>query len=206
MKNIKTIMYSIAKRSFDIVFSFIVLILLLPFLCIIAISIKISSTGPVIYSWKVVGKNGSYFDSYKFRTMTADADSIKNNLSDRNEMEGPFFKISNDPRITILGHYLRKYSIDELPQFFSVLQGKMSIVGPRPPLQTEYLEFTDFQKKKMYVKPGITCLWQVEGRNEITDADEWIRKDLEYIRRRSFSLDLYIIYKTILTVFRGSGR
>ena len=206
MKNIKTIMYSIAKRSFDIVFSFIVLILLLPFLCIIAICIRISSTGPVIYRWKVVGKNGSYFDSYKFRTMITDADSIKNNLSDKNEMEGPFFKISNDPRITSLGHYLRKYSIDELPQFFSVLQGKMSIVGPRPPLQTEYLEFTDFQKKKMYVKPGITCLWQVEGRNEITDADEWIRKDLEYIKRRSFSLDLYIIYKTILTVFRGSGR
>lgn len=199
-------MYTIAKRIFDIVFSFLVIIVLFPFLCIIAISIKISSTGPVIYSWKVVGKNGNYFNSYKFRTMSIDADLIKKNLSHRNEMKGPFFKISKDPRITSFGHFLRKYSIDELPQFFSVLEGKMSIVGPRPPLQTEYLEFTDFQKKKMHVKPGITCLWQVEGRNEIADADKWIMKDLEYIKRRSFLLDLYIIYKTILTVFKGTGR
>ena len=114
--------------------------------------------------------------------------------------------MKNDPRITKIGKVLRKYSIDELPQFLSVLSGSMSVVGPRPPLQTEYANFTEFQKRKLKVKPGITCLWQVEGRNQISDPDEWIQKDLDYINNRSFMMDMKIIFKTMLTVFRGSGK
>ena len=121
-------------------------------------------------------------------------------------MSGPFFKMKNDPRITSVGSYLRKYSFDELPQFISVLQGKMSVVGPRPPLQSEYKNFSNFQKKKLAVKPGITCLWQVDGRNNINNADEWIEKDLEYISKRSFIFDMSIIFKTIIAVFRGTGK
>ena len=121
-------------------------------------------------------------------------------------MKGPFFKMTKDPRVTYFGRFLRKYSLDELPQFFSVFLGDMSVVGPRPPLQTEFEKFNEFEKRKMQVKPGITCLWQVEGRNSISEASEWINKDLEYIEKQNFMLDLKIIFKTILTVLRGSGK
>ena len=198
--------YLLFKRLFDIIFSLMVLLFLFIPLIFIGIMIKISSNGPILYPWKVVGKDGRYFQSYKFRTMVFNADLIKNELKDLNEMSGPFFKMENDPRITKIGRILRKYSIDELPQFFSVLIGDMSVVGPRPPLESEYKVFTDFQKKKLKVKPGITCLWQVDGRNDINDADEWINKDLEYISKRSFTFDIYIIFKTILTVFKGTGK
>ncbi len=198
--------YKIIKRLFDIVFSFTILIFLIPVFFVIGIMIKFSSRGPLIYSWKVVGKNGKYFKSYKFRTMIEDADLIKKNLISKNEMKGPFFKITNDPRITKIGVFLRKYSLDELPQFFSVLEGKMSIVGPRPPLQTEYELFSEFEKKKLSIKPGLTCLWQVEGRNEISEPDSWIKKDLEYIENQSFLLDCKIIFQTILVVFKGTGK
>jgi len=114
--------------------------------------------------------------------------------------------MKNDPRINWIGSILRKFSLDELPQFMSVLQGTMSVVGPRPPLQSEFKNFSDFQKKKLAVKPGITCLWQVEGRNSISDADEWIEKDLEYISKRSFIFDIIIILRTIFTVFKGTGK
>ena len=199
-------MYYFFKRVFDIIFSFFVLIILFPFFILIAFIIKIESKGTVIYNWKVVGKNGIKFNSFKFRTMREDADSLKKDLLNSNEMKGPFFKMTNDPRVTYFGRFLRKYSLDELPQFFSVLLGDMSVVGPRPPLQIEFEEFNEFEKRKMQVKPGITCLWQVEGRNSISDASEWINKDLEYIEKQNFMLDLKIIFKTILTVLRGSGK
>tara|TARA_Y100000591_G_C21574424_1_gene565085 strand:+ start:125 stop:748 length:624 start_codon:yes stop_codon:yes gene_type:complete len=198
--------YYFFKRVFDIIFSFFVLIILFPFFILIAFIIKIESKGTVIYNWKVVGKNGIKFNSFKFRTMREDADSLKKDLLNSNEMKGPFFKMTNDPRVTYFGRFLRKYSLDELPQFFSVLLGDMSVVGPRPPLQIEFEEFNEFEKRKMQVKPGITCLWQVEGRNSISDASEWINKDLEYIEKQNFMLDLKIIFKTILTVLRGSGK
>ena len=198
--------YYFFKRVFDIIFSFFVLIILFPFFILIAFIIKIESKGTVIYNWKVVGKNGIKFNSFKFRTMREDADSLKKDLLNSNEMKGPFFKMTKDPRVTYFGRFLRKYSLDELPQFFSVLLGDMSVVGPRPPLQIEFEEFNEFEKRKMQVKPGITCLWQVEGRNSISEASEWINKDLEYIEKQNFMLDLKIIFKTILTVLRGSGK
>lgn len=198
--------YNFFKRVFDIFFSiFIIIVLFFP-LVLIGLIIKISSKGPIFYKWKVVGKEGLYFTALKFRTMIVDADTLKESLQSSNEMKGPFFKMDNDPRITSVGKILRKYSLDELPQFLSVLTGSMSVVGPRPPLQTEYINFSDFQKTKLHVKPGITCLWQTEGRNQISDADEWIKKDLEYIENRSFLMDITIIYKTIITVFKGSGK
>lgn len=199
-------MYSFFKRIFDIFFSLAVLLILFFPLIFIGLLIKISSKGSIFYKWKVVGKDGLYFTGLKFRTMVTNADDLKESLKSSNEMEGPFFKMNNDPRVTSLGRILRKYSLDELPQFLSVLTGSMSVVGPRPPLQTEYINFSDFQKTKLQVKPGITCLWQVGGRNQISDPDEWIKKDLQYIKNRSFLLDIMIIYKTILTVFKGSGK
>lgn len=198
--------YNFSKRIFDIIFSiFVILILFIPMI-LISLMIKASSKGPIFYKWKVVGKDGLYFTALKFRTMVVNADILKESLESDNEMKGPFFKMNNDPRVTRIGKILRKYSVDELPQFLSVLTGSMSIVGPRPPLQTEYVNFSDFQKTKLQVKPGITCLWQVEGRNQISDPDDWVNKDLEYINNRSFLIDLNIIYKTILTVLKGSGK
>lgn len=198
--------YNISKRLFDLIFSFSMILLLFIPMVFLSLIIKLTSKGPILYKWKVVGKDGVYFNSFKFRTMVLNADDLKDSLKSNNEMKGPFFKMKNDPRITRIGKVLRKYSIDELPQFISVLSGSMSVVGPRPPLQTEYANFTEFQKKKLKVKPGITCLWQVEGRNQISDPDEWIKKDLEYINNRSFMMDMKIIFKTILTVIIGSGK
>jgi len=144
--------------------------------------------------------------SYKFRSMYEDADQRKAQLLARNEMRGPVFKISNDPRVTSLGRFLRKHSLDELPQLWSVVKGDMSLVGPRPPLVTEYEQFTDFQKLKLTVKPGITCLWQVNGRNKVKDFDEWVKLDLEYIRSWSLWLDIKILLKTFAAVLAGTGK
>lgn len=200
-------MYSLfLKRIFDIIFSIILILLLIPIYIFISLFIILDSGLPIIYKWHVVGKDGVFFEAYKFRTMVTNADEIKKNLLHHNEMQGPFFKMKNDPRITKIGNFLRKYSLDELPQFFSVLRGDMSIVGPRPPLQSEWKEFSKFQRSKLQVKPGITCLWQIGGRNEINNPDEWVKKDLEYIQKISFTLDCYIIYKTIFKIFEGTGR
>lgn len=196
----------VAKRGIDIVAAAIALVLLLPLLTLIALAIKLSMPGPIFYRWRVVGQGGRPFTGYKFRTMVANADALKAQLAAQNEMSGPVFKIKADPRITPLGRVLRKYSLDELPQLWSVLRGDMSLVGPRPPLQTEYARFTDFQKQKLAIKPGITCLWQVAGRNEISDFDEWVRLDLAYIESWSLWLDLKIALQTMLVVFKGTGR
>lgn len=190
----------------DIFGSTSLLLLLLPVLAVVAVLVKLSSVGPVLYRWRVVGQGGRPFTSYKFRSMYINADEIKTELEHLNEMQGPVFKMAHDPRITPLGRWIRKYSLDELPQLFSVLKGDMSLVGPRPPLATEYARFSLFQKQKMSVRPGLTCLWQVNGRNEVKAFDDWVNLDLEYIRKWSVWLDITILLKTCVVVVRGSGR
>ena len=166
------------KRTLDVTVSATLLLLLAPVFLLVAIAVKLSSPGPIFYRWKVVGCGGRPFTGYKFRSMVVNADALRDELAARNEMTGPVFKIANDPRITKSGAWLRKYSLDELPQLYSVLKGDMGLVGPRPPLVTEFEQFSDYQKQKMAVKPGITCLWQVSGRNQISDFDEWVRLEL----------------------------
>jgi lipopolysaccharide/colanic/teichoic acid biosynthesis glycosyltransferase len=194
------------KRTLDVVGSVLLLLVLSPLLLLLAILVKLSSPGPILYPWYVAGKDGVAFMSYKFRSMYTNADEIKAQLAHLNEMRGPAFKITDDPRITPLGKWIRRYSMDELPQLYSVLKGDMSLVGPRPPLVNEYATFTPYQKQKMAVLPGLTCLWQVSGRNRISDYNDWVGLDLEYIRTWSVWLDIKILLKTIVEVLRGSGK
>lgn len=194
------------KRLVDLIVAASSLILLSPLLLILAVAVKMNSRGPVFYRWNVVGIAGRPFTGYKFRSMCEDADKLKQQLEQLNEMRGPVFKLTTDPRVTPLGAWLRRYSLDELPQLYSVLKGDMSLVGPRPPLATEYARFTDYQKQKLTVKPGITCLWQVGGRNRVSDFDDWVRLDLEYIERWSPKLDFWILLRTAREIFRGSGK
>jgi len=194
------------KRAMDVVGSAFLLVVLSPLLLVIAILVKLSSPGPIFYRWYVAGEGGYPFMSYKFRSMYVDADLVKAQLVHLNEMRGPAFKITGDPRVTSLGRWIRRYSLDELPQLYSILKGDMTLVGPRPPLVNEYELFTPYQKQKMSVRPGLTCLWQVNGRNRINDYDDWVRLDLEYIRTWSFWLDVKILLKTVREVLRGSGK
>ena len=198
--------YLFAKRIVDLILSATGLVVLSPLFLLIALAIKLSSPkGAVFYPWHVLGKNGRPFVGYKFRTMVPDADQLKQELLGFNEMQGPVFKMRNDPRITRLGRFLRKFSLDELPQLYSVLKGEMSLVGPRPPSRQEAERFEFWQRRKLSVQPGISCLWQVNGRNEICAFSEWARLDLEYIKRASFLLDLKIILLTIPAVLSGRG-
>jgi lipopolysaccharide/colanic/teichoic acid biosynthesis glycosyltransferase len=194
------------KRLIDIVVSATLLILLTPLFLLIALAIKLTTpTLAVFYPWQVIGLNGRPFTGYKFTTMVADADDQKSTLMSRNEMQGPVFKIKGDPRITPLGRFLRKYSLNELPQLWSVLKGDMSLVGPRPAFRHELERYELWHKRKLTFKPGITCLWQVSGRNRISNFDEWVRLDLEYIDRWSLGLDMRILGRTVWAVFSGSG-
>lgn len=193
------------KRIFDFLCSFFLLFLLSPLLIIIAVIILIQDGSPIFYEWDVVGLNRKPIKSWKFRTMVRNADEIKKELMKDNEMSGPVFKITNDPRILPIGHFLRKYSLDELPQLFSVLKGDLSLVGPRPPLQYEFKEFDIWHRRKLSVKPGLTCLWQVSGRSAITDFNDWAKLDLEYIDNWSLALDFKILLKTIPVVLFGRG-
>lgn len=194
------------KRVLDIAISALLLVLLTPLFVLLAAIVKLTSRGPVLYRWRVAGKEGRPFTGYKFRSMHSNADELKNELESLNEMSGPVFKLTNDPRVTRAGGFLRRYSLDELPQLYSVLKGDMSLVGPRPPLLNEYLRFTEYQKQKLAVKPGMTCLWQVNGRNSVRNFDDWVRLDLDYIRRWSLKLDFWILMKTAAEVFAGSGK
>lgn len=198
--------HSLAKRAMDVIGSSIMLVLLSPLFLLLAVLVKLSSSGPVFYRSNFIGEGGRPFWAYKFRSMYVNADQLKAHLAHLNEMRGPVFKMTEDPRITPLGKWIRKYSLDEIPQFFSVLKGDMSLVGPRPNLETEHKFFTPYQKQKVSVRPGITCLWQVNGRNEISDFDEWVRLDLEYIRTWSLWLDIKLLLKTVPVVIRGSGK
>lgn len=192
------------KRTFDIVFSVVVLIALAPFMIAIAIAIRLDSPGPALYSSERIGKKGIVFRCTKFRTMVCDAEKRRADVMHMNERDGVLFKISNDPRITSLGRFLRKYSLDELPQFFSVLKGDMSVVGPRPPIASEVREYKLSHLRRLDVTPGITGLWQVQGRQDPSFAS-YVSLDVNYIDNWSVWLDFKIIIKTIGVVFAGTG-
>ncbi len=192
------------KRIFDLGVSALLLLLLAPVLLGIALAIWLTDGKPILYEWKVVGHHGKPFTGYKFRTMVVNADQIKRDLMHLNEMNGgPVFKIKDDPRITPVGRWLRKYSLDELPQLWSVLCGEMSLVGPRPPLVSEYAHFEEWQKRKVSVKPGMTSLWQVSGKP--TEWSDWLRLDFEYIDHWSLWLDLKILVLTAWVVITGKN-
>jgi exopolysaccharide biosynthesis polyprenyl glycosylphosphotransferase len=193
------------KRLIDILVSGFLLVILSPFFLVIAILIKMTSEGPIFYEWNVMGFNKKPFRSWKFRTMVVNADEIKEKLVHLNEMEGPVFKIKNDPRITKVGNFLRKFSLDELPQLWSVFKGDMSLVGPRPAFPHELGRYESWHRRKLSIKPGMTCLWQVNGRNKINDFSEWVKMDLEYIDNWSLWLDVKIFWRTVLTVLHGTG-
>ncbi len=193
------------KRLMDIFFSGILLVILSPLFLIISLIIHTTSKGSVFYRWNVVGLNKKPFISWKFRTMIPDADKSKSELLKNNLMKGPVFKLKNDPRVTKTGKILRKHSLDELPQLWSVLKGDMSLVGPRPAGPHELKNYKSWHRRKLSVKPGITCLWQISGRNEIKDFDEWVKLDFEYIENWSLWLDIKILLKTIPAVFKGTG-
>jgi len=197
--------HMIAKRVLDLVLSSFVIVLLSPLLLLVALAIKLTSFGPVFFVQDRVGLNKRRFPLYKFRTMIADAEQRIEVLEALNEMDGPVFKIRNDPRITPIGKFLRRTSIDELPQLFNVLKGDMSLVGPRPLPVRDYNGFDqDWQRRRFSVRPGITCLWQINGRNGVT-FEHWMELDMQYIDRWSFWLDLKILAKTIPAVVRGAG-
>ncbi|WP_279230801.1 exopolysaccharide biosynthesis polyprenyl glycosylphosphotransferase [Clostridium sp. AWRP] len=197
----KSVGYHFLKRIMDIIFSFVGIIAFFPIMFVVAVAIKLDSKGPIIFSQARVGKNGKIFKMYKLRSMTHDAEQLLDNLQHKNEMTGPMFKIKKDPRITKVGRFIRKTSLDELPQLFNVIKGEMSLVGPRPNLPKEVAKFTSQQKVKLLAKPGLTCYWQVMGRSNV-DFEEWIRLDLKYIKDRSTLLDIKLIFKT-LGVFFG---
>lgn len=191
------------KRILDILISFGLLVLLSPLLLLIALAIRLSSGAPILYRWQVVGQGGRPFTGWKFRTMIANADRMKAELIAQNEMRGPVFKMKDDPRVTPPGKFLRRFSLDELPQLWSVLIGDMSLVGPRPPLESEYANFSDWQKKKLTMKPGMTSLWHVRGKPR--DFDAWVKLDLEYIEHWSLWLDLKILFWTVVVVLTGKN-
>jgi len=192
------------KRALDILISTLVLLVLSPALLLIAIAVKLDSRGPVFYSSERIGKKGRVFRCTKFRTMIRDAENRRADVMHMNERDGVLFKISNDPRITKLGRFLRKYSVDELPQFFNVLRGDMSIVGPRPPLASEVREYKLSHLRRLDVTPGITGLWQVQARQD-PSFDNYISLDVTYIETWSIWLDLKIIARTVGVVFAGTG-
>ncbi|MBP5598627.1 MAG: sugar transferase, partial [Pseudobutyrivibrio sp.] len=193
------------KRVMDIVGAIVGLILTAIAFIIFAPIIKIQSPGPVFFTQTRIGQNGRRFKIYKFRTMYVDAEERKKELLDQNEIEGNMFKIENDPRIIPIGHFLRKYSIDELPQFLNVLIGDMSLVGTRPPLEDEYERYALHHKARLSIKPGLTGMWQVSGRSDIKDFEKVVALDTQYISDWSLGLDIRIILKTIAVVFGGKG-
>ena len=193
-KNIQCKIFA-AKKILDIFGSLFAIILFSTLIIIIAIVIKIEDGGPIIFVQERVGQNGVHFKMYKFRSMLVGADAMKNNLMSKNEIQGAMFKMRHDPRVTRCGKYLRELSLDEIPQFFNVLQGGMSLVGPRPPLPDEVSHYTDHDKKRLEVKPGLTGLWQVSGRSNLS-FEEMVHLDLKYIDNRSIFTDIKIIFKT----------
>jgi exopolysaccharide biosynthesis polyprenyl glycosylphosphotransferase len=198
----------IIKRGLDLALSLTLLVLLAPVLVVVALAVKLSSPGPVLFMQGRLGLNKRKFRIYKFRTMTANAEQMMKQIEHLNEVAGPVFKIRNDPRITKVGKFLRKISLDELPQLLNVVRGDMSLVGPRPLAVRDYELMTqgceDWQRCRFSVKPGVTCLWQVNGRNSIP-FHKWMELDMEYIQNWSLWLDVRILFRTIPVVLRGSG-
>lgn len=192
------------KRALDVALSLTLAVLSLPVMLGIALLIKITQGGGVLYAQTRCGLNGRLFTLYKFRTMVEGAEEIQRELLHLNEMDGPVFKLKQDPRVTRLGRFLRRFSLDELPQFWNVLRGDMSLVGPRPPIPDEVRRYQRWQRRRLSMKPGLTCLWQISGRNQL-DFDRWIRLDLEYIDSWSPWLDMKILLKTVPAVLSGRG-
>jgi exopolysaccharide biosynthesis polyprenyl glycosylphosphotransferase len=194
-----------AKRLFDLGIAAALLAILSPMFVLIALLIKTTSEGPIFFRQRRVGLNGRQFILYKFRSMLKNAEEMKEGMEHLNEMGGPVFKIADDPRATSIGRFLRRTSLDEFPQLYNVLLGDMSIVGPRPPLPEEVGKYERWQRRRLSMKPGLTCLWQINGRNKINDFKKWMELDLHYIDNWSLKLDLKIFIKTIFAVLVGRG-
>lgn len=196
--------YRFFKRALDIVASVIGLIVLSPVFLIVSLAIKAEDRGPIFYSQVRLGKGQRPFKMYKFRSMIVDADKKLEKLLKQNEVEGAMFKMKEDPRITGVGRFIRKHSLDELPQLVNVLLGDMSLVGPRPPLEREVAEYSEYDKQRLLVKPGCTGLWQVSGRNDV-DFEGMVKLDLEYIGRSSIVFDTVILARTVMIIFKPNG-
>lgn len=196
----KSYLYFFVKRIIDIVASLLGIIVLSPVFIITAIAIKLDSKGPVFFGQQRVGQYGKLFKMYKFRSMVTNAEELLEKLKNNNEMSGPMFKMTDDPRITKIGRFIRKTSIDELPQLVNVLKGEMSLVGPRPNLPKEVEKFDPWMKDKLVAKPGLTCYWQVMGRNSI-DFEDWMKLDIKYVKERNTWLDIKLIFKTVGVLF-----
>ncbi|MFH1998803.1 MAG: sugar transferase, partial [Planctomycetota bacterium] len=194
----------LGKRLIDILGASLALILFSPVMLIVAVAIKLTSRGPVIFKQQRVGRGGKPFIFYKFRSMVVDAEAQKGSLADLNEKDGPIFKIRNDPRITKVGRFIRKTSIDELPQLWNVLIGDMSLVGPRPPTIDEIPRYEAWQRRRLELTGGLTCLWQVSGRSNI-GFEDWMRMDIEYMEKRSLLYDLSLLMRTPYEVITGRG-
>lgn len=193
--------YFINKRVMDILLSVIGLTVLSPLLLLVSILLKIEDlNGSVIFKQLRIGVNGKEFYMYKFRSMISNAEAIKGSLLEKNEATGPVFKMKKDPRVTRVGRIIRRTSIDELPQLVNVIKGEMSLVGPRPPLPEEVAKYTSYESQRLKVKPGLTCYWQIGGRNSL-DFGQWIELDLKYIRERNTWIDILLIFKTIFVLF-----
>jgi lipopolysaccharide/colanic/teichoic acid biosynthesis glycosyltransferase len=196
--------YIATKRVIDVVGALTLLLILVPVFLAIIIAMVTETRGPIFFVQRRCGRGGSEFPIMKFRTMVVDADQRKAELVHLNEVAGPMFKMRRDPRVTIIGYWLRKFSLDELPQLVNVLRGEMSLVGPRPSLPREVASFTEAQRRRLSVKPGLTCLWQVSGRSDLT-FEQWIALDEQYIREQSLWLDVRIMARTIPAVISGRG-
>ena len=192
------------KRVLDIIGATVGLILLTPIIFLVAVLVVLTSPGPPFFKQRRVGRGGRDFVFYKFRSMQVSAEELLHEIMDHNEVDGPVFKIKDDPRITEVGRFLRRFSIDELPQLWNVLRGDMSLVGPRPPLPEEVAQYSDWERQRLLVKPGITCIWQVSGRSTL-DFETWVSMDLEYIRTWRPWLDLVLIARTVPAVLSGRG-
>ena len=197
--------YRYIKRIIDILLSGLAIIILSPLLLILCIAIKLDSPGPIFFAQERVGRNGRRFKIYKFRSMYIDAEERKKELMEKNQMSGLMFKMDDDPRITKVGKFIRKTSIDELPQFYNILIGQMSLVGTRPPTVDEFNQYNLHYKRRLSMTPGLTGMWQVSGRSSITDFDEVVKLDLEYIDNWSVGLDIKILFMTVVTVLFRRG-
>ena len=196
----KSDFYKFCKRGIDVIVAGVGLILLSPIITIVACAIKLTSKGPIFFLQKRVGKNGELFNMYKFRSMVVNAEELKEKLKHKNEMSGPMFKMKDDPRVTKVGKFIRKTSLDELPQLWNVLKGDMSLVGPRPSLPKEVEQFDSWMFKRLTVRPGLTCYWQISGRNNI-DFEDWMKLDVKYVEERNLWIDIKLIFKTVGVLF-----
>lgn len=200
----RNIGYLIIKRIIDIMGALCGVLLLSPLMIVVGIWIKLDSKGPIFFTQERVGQNSNIFKMFKFRSMCTDAEYLLDKLQGENEMSGPMFKMKEDPRVTKVGKFIRKTSIDELPQLFNILKGEMSLVGPRPSLPKEVEQFTAFQRQRLIAKPGLTCYWQVRGRSDVS-FEEWMEMDVQYLMERNTLVDIGLIFKTVGVLFGDEG-